>query len=158
MPLITVTAGTPVLKAGTYPATLIGIKPKRMATKFSKPGEEDDFLEWPWLVEGADKDVEVTSLTSVATGPKSRIFEYLTALLGAGNVNINDGFDENDLVGKKAQLSIVVTDDGFSKVDQIVAPVVTRASRAAAAPAAAPAAPVVAPSAPVDTELDDLPF
>jgi hypothetical protein len=160
VPLITVTAGTPVLPAATYPATLIGIKPKRLTTKFSKPGTEDDFLEWTWLVEGSDKDVEVTSLTSVATGPKSRIFEYLTALLGAGNVNINDGFDENDLVGKKAQLSIVVTEDGFSKVDQIVAPVVTRASRAAAPAAApaAPAAPVVAPSAPVDTELDDLPF
>jgi hypothetical protein len=157
VPLITVTAGTPVLPAATYPATLIGIRPKRMATKFSKPGTEDDFLEWTWLVEGKDKDVEITSLTSVATGPKSRIFEVLTALMGAGNVNINDGFEESDLVGKKAQLSIIVTEDGFSKVDQIVAPMVTRN-----APAAAPAAPSkpreTAPAASTDGLDDDLPF
>lgn len=152
MPLITVSAGTPVLKPGTYPATLVGISEKRMATKFSKPGTEDDFLEWTWLAEGPDQDVEITSLTSIATGPKSRIFEYLTALLGAGNFDIGSGFDEKDLVGKKANLSVVVTDDGFSKIDQIVAPVVQRTAPVAAS------AKVVAPKAETKADDDDLPF
>ena len=155
MPLITVSAGTPILPPATYDATLIGIAPKKLTTKFSKPGVEDDFLEWTWLVEGEDKDVEITSLTSVATGPKSRIFEYLTALLGADKVVIDAGFEEADLVGKKAQVSIVTTEDGFSKIDKIVSPKVTRRAASAAAPAAA-AAPVKAPA--VDLPDDDLPF
>ena len=156
MPLITVSAGTPVVPAGTHPATLIGIAPKRLATKFSKPGEEDDFLEWTWLVEGPEKDVEITSLTSVATGPKSRIFEYLVALMGAENVNIGLGLDENDLVGKKVQVQTIVTEDGFSKIDKLVA--LAKPRTRAAAPAAAPVAPSAPATAEVEEGLDDLPF
>jgi hypothetical protein len=154
VPLITVTAGTPVLKPGTYNATLIGIAPKRLTTKFSiPPGAEDDFLEWTWLVEGPDKDVEITSLTSLATGPKSAIMRYLTALVGADNFDIGSGFEENDLVGKKVQVQIIEK-DGFSKIDNIVAPTVARTA-AATAPVKAPAPAVVAP---VANDLDDLPF
>jgi hypothetical protein len=153
MPLFTVSAGAPILAPGTYPATVIGIAPKKLNTKFSQPGVEDDFLEWTWLVEGPEQDVEITSLTSVATGPKSAIVRYLTALLGAGNFDVGQGFEENDLVGKKAQV-VIVEKEGFSKIENVVAsPVASR--RGAAAPAA-PAA--VAPSAKSDDLDDDLPF
>jgi hypothetical protein len=155
VPLITVTAGTPVLPAATYPATLIGIAPKRMATKFSNPpGSEDDFLEWTWLVEGPERDVEITSLTSVATGPKSRIVEYLVALLGADKVDVGLGLEENDLVGKKVQVQTIVTEDGFTKIDKIIGVAVSRRASATAAAAA----PVKAPAPPVANDLDDLPF
>jgi hypothetical protein len=149
VPLIVVSAGTPVIGAGTYPATLIAITPKRMVTKFSKDGEEQDFLEWTWLVEAPDKDVEITSLTSVATSPKSRIVEYLTALLGAGNVNIGLGLDEKDLVGKQVQVQTIVTEDGFTKIDRIVGQAQRRTAPVASS------TPVVAPK---DDTLDDLPF
>ena len=150
MPLITVKAGTPAVAPGTYTATLIGIAPKRMVTQYSKNGEEQDFLEWTWDVNGTT----ITSLTTQATGPKSRIFEYLVALLGADKVVIDAGFEENDLVGKQVLVQIVATDDGFSKIDRIMG-----APKGAAAPAAAPA-PVAAAAAPapaVDTD-GDLPF
>lgn len=149
MPLITVSAGTPAIPAGSYPATLVGIAPKRLVTKFSVNGEEQDFLEWAWLVEGPETDVEIRSLTSLATGPKSRIFEYLLALVGPQKAAVGAGFDENDLVGKKVMVSTIVDDGGFSKIDKIVA-----APRARTAPAAS--APVQAPT-PQPTD-DDLPF
>jgi hypothetical protein len=152
VPLITVTAGTPILPASTYNATLIGIAPKKLITKFSKPGVEDDFLEWTWLVEGPDTDVEITSLTSVATGPKSRIVEYLVALLGADKVDVGLGLEENDLVGKKVQVQTIVTEDGFTKIDKIVGLVSPRRATAAQTTT------VKAPEAPVDKDLDDLPF
>ena len=120
MPLFTVSAGAPILAPGTYPATVVGIAPKKLNTKFSQPGVEDDFLEWTWLVEGPEQDVEITSLTSVATGPKSAIVRYLTALLGAGNFDVGQGFDEKDLVGKKAQV-VIIEKEGFSKIDNVVA-------------------------------------
>jgi hypothetical protein len=146
VPLITVSAGTPAIPAGTYPATLISIVPKRMATAFTN-NEEQDFLEWTWQVEAPDKDVEVTSLTSTATGPKSRIFEYLLALVGPEKAAVGAGFDEGDLVGRKVLVGTVVTDQGFAKIDKIVA-----APRArAAAPTARVAQSTAAPE-------DDLPF
>jgi len=150
MPLITVSAGTPAIPAGTYPATLIGIAPKRMATSFTN-GEEQDFLEWTWLVEAPEKDVEITSLTSTATGPKSRIFEYLLALVGPEKAAVGAGFEENDLVGVKVLVSTVVTDQGFAKIDKIVAAPRGRQAAAAAAPAPRVQAPAAAPD-------DDLPF
>jgi len=99
VPLITVKSGSSV-PAGTWLAELVGIAPKRMVTQYSKNGEEQDFLEWTWLVHGKDGDGEINSLTTTATGPKSRIFEYLVALLGAAKVQVDAGFEESDLVGK----------------------------------------------------------
>jgi hypothetical protein len=155
MPLIVVSAATPVIPPGTYPATLIGIAPKKLITKFSKPGVEDDFLEWTWQVEGPDEDIEITSLTSVATGPKSRIVEYLTAMLGAEAVGVGLGFDEKDLVGKKVQVQTIVTEDGYSKIDKIVGAAQPRRATAVTAPRrTAPVPPDEDPRA----DLDDLPF
>ena len=50
-------------------------------TKFSQPGVEDDFLEWTWLVEGRRQATSRSPAHLVATGPKSAIVRYLTALL-----------------------------------------------------------------------------
>jgi hypothetical protein len=149
MPLITVSAGTPAIPAGTYPATLVGIRPKSLVTKFSTDGKEQDFLEWTWLVEAPDKDVEINSLTSTATGPKSRIFEYLLALLGTPKVDVGAGFDEGDLVGKKVLVSTTVTEDGFAKIDQIVAAPRGRQTTKPVETVKAPA---------TDEPTDDLPF
>jgi hypothetical protein len=154
VPLIEVSAGTPAIPQGTYLASVVGIAPKTMTTKYSKPGTEDDFLEWTWLVDH-DGGTELRSLTTTATGPKSRIFEYLVALLGAANVDIGMGFDEADLVGKQAQLSIIVDENGFSKVDRVVAPL----RAAAPAPAKAQPAKAAPTEAPADEATeDDLPF
>jgi hypothetical protein len=150
MPLITVSAGTPALDPGTYPATLVGIAPKRLVTKFSKNGEEQDFLEWSWLVEGPEKDIEINSLTTLMTGPKSRIFEYLLALVGPEKAAVGAGFEEDDLVGKKVLVTTIVDDGGFAKIERIVA-----APRGRATPAAAPATRAPQPPAVAD---DDLPF
>jgi hypothetical protein len=152
VPLIEVSAGTPTIKPGTYLADVIGIAPKALTTRFSKPGQEDDFLEWTWNVHTPQGDEELRSLTSVATGPKSRIFEYLVALLGADKVSIGMGFEEDDLIGKSAQVTVITNDDGFSKLERVT-PMLT-----GSAPAAPKAAPTAAPAAAAQTGDDDLPF
>jgi hypothetical protein len=150
VPLITVKAGTPAIPAGTYLADLIGITPKRMVTQYSKNGEEQDFLEWLWLVHGEDREIEVNSLTTTATGPKSRIFEYLVAMLGSDKVQIDAGFDESDLVGKQVMVQIITTDEGFAKIDRVMgAPKGGKTAPAVAAPALVAVA---------DAPGDDLPF
>lgn len=166
MPLITVSEGTPLLPPDSYPATLVGIAPKRLVTQYSKNGEEQDFLEWTWLVEGPEKDVEITSLTTLATGPKSKIMGYLVALVGAEKAQVGAGFDENDLVGKKVTVQTIVDDKGFSKIDNVVGAPKQRARPAQTTPSgngAAPEAPVAeAPAAEAPqveaVPEDDLPF
>jgi hypothetical protein len=162
VPLIEVKPGTPMVPAGTYSASLIGIRPRRMVSQFSNPpGQEEDRLEWTWLVDGPDKEVEITSLTTLATGPKSRIFEYLLALVGPDKAQVGAGFEESDLVGKGVMVSVIVNADGFSKIDTIVAaPVVGAKAKASANGASSPAAPVERVKAPEPDPApeDDLPF
>jgi hypothetical protein len=117
MPLIVVKDAVPTVAPGTYLATVIAVTEKSLVTKFSKDGKPDDFLEWTWDINGE----EVRSLTSVASGPKSRTNEYLVALFGANKVNVGAGFDEKDLVGKSAMVQIVLNEEGFSKVDRVMA-------------------------------------
>lgn len=150
MPLIVVSAGTPIIPPGVYNATLVAIREKSMVTSFSN-GKEADFLEWVWSVEGEERDVEITSLTSRSFAPKSKVVsEYLPALLGLDAVEVGAGFDEGDLVGKRVQVKIA-DKDGFAKVEGIFPPLRQRA----AAPAAAP---VVAPAPAPEADLSDLPF
>jgi hypothetical protein len=149
MPLITVSAGTPAIPAGTYPATLISITPKRMITQFSN-GVEQDFLDWTFVVEGPERDAEVSLLSTTATGPKSKINMILTALIGPEKASeVGLGLEESDLVGKRVVVSIIEK-DGFARIDSLMAPPRVRT----AAPVAPP---VVAPSAPVEG-TDEFPF
>lgn len=156
MPLIEIKPGTPMVPAGTYNASLIGIRPRRMVSQFSNPpGQEEDRLEWTWLVDGPDKEVEVTSLTTLATSPKSKIFAYLLALVGPEKAAVGAGFEESDLVGKPVMVSIVVSEDGFSKIDTVVAAPKGKGGKASSNGTAAPVAVAVAAGA--DDE-SDLPF
>jgi hypothetical protein len=125
VPVITVSQGTPVLPPGSYQATLIDVVPKSFPTKYSKNGEDQNFFEWTWDVDG----IEITSLTTQATGAKSRINEYLTAMLGKDGFKIGDNIDTDDLIGKQVTLAII-EDNGFSKVDRVVGPMKAPAPKA----------------------------
>jgi hypothetical protein len=154
VPLITVTAGTPAVKPGTYPATLVGVTTKPVVSQYTTPpGQTVDMLEWTWLVEGPEKDVEITTLSSFATTPKSNLMMYLVALMGADKVEVDAGFEEGDLVGKRVMVTVVTKDDGFAKIDKVVAaPAARRTAPTATTKPARAVAPVRA-----DTALDALP-
>ncbi len=67
---------------GAYQATLVAIEGPRPATN-SRTGEEFSLLDWVFAIEGAPDDAcLVWASTSVASGPKSKMYGYLTALLG----------------------------------------------------------------------------
>jgi hypothetical protein len=158
MPLITVKDAVPTIPAGTYKATLIGITPKSLVTRYTKdPNKPDEFLEWSWDIQGT----ELRSLTTVASGPKSRINEYLVALLGASAVQVGAGFDEGDLVGKSIYVQVVIDEDGWSKIDRVMAlPAEAPARVADPSPPVPVPVPVAAAAeaAPVAEAPDDLPF
>lgn len=161
MPIIEIGRGTPAIPPGTYPAELIAVTPKRMVTQFSKNGEEQDFLEWLWLVHADDREIEINSLTSTSTAPLSRIFEYATALMGPDKVKPGFKFDTDALIGQKVLVQTVTNDNGFAKIDKVVAAPRARAPRAAAGPITEPAPGQVRGQVAMDEIVqieDDLPF
>jgi hypothetical protein len=141
MPLIKVTSGAPNIPPGTTAATLISLRPKVINTADG----EKDVLEWTFSTDNG----EISAISSLNTGPKSKTFAFLVALLGKENVNIDDGFDEPDLVGKQALASIVIDDRGWPKIDALIP--MPKGMKAGAAPART----TVAAS---QADEDDLPF
>lgn len=157
MGLITVGSGAPEneVEAGTYPATIANVGVKNIDVKNPQFGEAGprDFYEWKVAIDGTEDDegipLYVEGLTSMATGPKSNTFKYLTAILGA--IAVGQDFEESDLVGKHVMAVVDLNKDGFSRlVDLVAAPKAAPAARRAN-----PARPTVAAS--VATE-DELPF
>jgi hypothetical protein len=165
--LITV-AAVPQFAPGTYKGVLRSLTEKTIelsagaAAKQGKtPGEKVNIYEWEFdcfditngerlVDEDTGEDIIAKTATSQASGPKSKLYSFLVALVGPAGVAPGTGYDPEDLVGKSALISVVADEGGYPKVESMQAmPRATNRSRAAAAPAP------VAEAAATD---DDLPF
>lgn len=140
MPLFAIKEVEPTFPPGTYEMVLIAVKPKTITPKMGPDaGKELERLEWKWG-DPEDEALDITQLTSFATSPKSRINEILVALLGPDNVQIGMEFEEADLIGKKALVTIGLNDAGYSRVDQVTALPTRRTVRQSILPAGPQAA------------------
>jgi hypothetical protein len=149
MPFMTVGAAMTDVDAGTYPATLVAINEKRVPSKFStSPDGMDDSYEWVFALDNGE---EVNGLSSKAITPKSRAFGYLVALLGKDRVQRGVGFELDDLIGKRALVSISINDGGWPRIDGVLPPLAPE--RAKPQPLA-----VATPVAPAQPDEDGLPF
>lgn len=95
---------------GNYPAVLEKVE--------VDSGQFGDFRKWYWLVEVAGEVVPLTQLTSANTGPQSKSYQQLTALLGQAP---QTGTKVGTPVGKRALLTIGTNDKGFPKVELVSA-------------------------------------
>lgn len=157
MGLIKTSSGMPALdiEPGTYPATLVGVR------QITIQVDGDDKTMFEWTFDLGD-DLELSGLTSLFTGPKSKTWKFLVALLGAENVKVDQDFDPADLIGKTALVTVEPNRNGYPRVTECVAPPRTR-TRASGVPVAAPAdtpaaRPTVRAAAGAIEEEGDLPF
>lgn len=178
MPFITVNRGGPEIPAefvpGAYILVLTDITgPKTVtAQRGPKAGQDIDLLDWKFeIFDGPFAGLVVESSTSLASGPKSKIYSYLTALLGRPPAT-GQGFEKQDLVSQLALGTISIDDGGYLRIDNLSAMPATmlgqKVAEATGAPMTAPGAPgpVAAPvavaaaptPAPVPTPADALPF
>lgn len=139
---ITIAEGTPDFEPGSYALVLIDVQERSFpewATEKNKFGKPDngDRVEWTW---GAPDDdtLTISHLTSPATGPRSTMFPILVALLGADKVIPGLKFDTSSLIGKKAIVTIGLSDKNYSKVIS-VGPMPTQEPRKRPQPIAQPA-------------------
>ena len=123
MSLIEVSAPVTDLEPGSYEMVLVAVQ-KKVIDSFVGEGlygpDSGERLVWTWG-DPEDDTVEIDGLSTLSTGPKSRTFEILTALLGPDAVASGAKFDEKDLVGKRAIVTIALNDKGYPKVSAVTA-------------------------------------
>jgi hypothetical protein len=153
MPLVEVQPRADVA-AGTYEGVVSSVEKDTIVPKTGRnAGQTVPILRWNFVIDGVDDKIE--SITGRdPTSEKSNLFKYFVALLGP-NKTAWLSAETEDLVGKKALVTISVTDDGWPRVDAVTAMPTRRAQPAPVAAQSKPASITVAD----DEDLaGDLPF
>lgn len=121
MPLITVKQGGPSanLEPGVYPVILTALNGPKTIYPANAP-EGTDIFEWVFAIDD-ETGLEIQDNTSTASGPKSKMFGWLTALLGGKAPDVGTDFEAADLVGRTALATIGKNDNGWPKITQLTA-------------------------------------
>lgn len=174
MPLIDIKAGGPDVPDGAYSVTLVDITgPKTIvAQKGPNAGEEFQIFEWLFAIDdGPYENTELPESSSTASGPKSKLYGWVTALLNGVPPAVGAKFEASDLKGRRAIATIRRENPGdWPKITNLGAMPVSgqqagfaKATGAAVQPQGAPA-PVAAAAVPLrdqvaaDQPTADLPF
>lgn len=130
---------------GIYPATLV-----KLETKEIEKGEYagDTIRIWKFNVEVDGKTEPVTGSSSLSFGPKSKAYEWFTAIMGRTPVF---GEKNVEIVGRRCALWLIVDpESGYNRIKQVL-PAQDKGQPPVAATTAAP-------SATFNDGLPDLPF
>jgi hypothetical protein len=168
---ITVNAGGPEIPDGVYFVQLTKIGDPRTVTAQQGPrqGEDVDLIDWTFTIEQPGSELHeqvIDASTSTASGPRSKMYAWLTALLGGVAPIVGTNFKKSDLIGRYALATTRKNDAGWPKIENLgAAPAALLATRIAAATGTAVQAPgSPAPSAAQPAPLreavaaGDLPF
>lgn len=131
---------------GTFPATLVGFERKGPFDDAKNPGQQYHLLEWAFSIDNAGDNSMVWTATGESTGPKSRTYGIISALLAGKQPPVGTQLDiEKHLIGRRALVTVAKDEKGYMKVQSV--------SALPSAPRAATKPPAVA-----DANPDDLPF
>lgn len=178
MPFTEIKAAGPDIADGVYPVMLTDIKgdpedPNRPKTVTAQrgPNAGKDIELWDWVfvinVPGGHPldGTPIEASTSTASGPRSKMYAWLTALFNGISPTVGSSFEKTDLIGRMALATIRKDEGGWPRLENLGAmpasmqqqayAAATAAPVAASAPVAAPvaAAPVAAPAAPLAASL-----
>ena len=138
--IITISSGAPPsdLAPGVYEVTLTDISDPRTIYPQSGPnaGKEVQLRDWTFALE--DGSV-VTGSASTASGPKSKTYAWLTALLGGTPPAVGSRYPKDQLIGREALATIAIDEGGWTKIANLSA---RPKARAAASVGTARARPV----------------
>jgi len=142
---------------GIYPVVLTGISdPKTVTARRGKnAGKDIDLIDWTFAVNdpGNQYDArEFVESTSTATGPRSKMYEWLTALFNGVAPAIGTRLQKGDLIGRQAYATISHDEGGWPRISQLagipVAHMQRQFAQTTGAPVQAPGAPAPAAAAP----------
>lgn len=128
MPNFTVNAGGPDIPDGVYPVILTDIrgdiedpeKPKTVtAQRGPKAGQDIDLWDWIFAVDAPGNvydSLELEVSTSTASGPRSKMYGFLTALMNGVAPTIGANYTKEQLVGRSALATIQKDDAGWARI------------------------------------------
>jgi hypothetical protein len=155
--MITITAGAQQadIEPGVYEVTLTDISEPRVIFPQTgvNAGKEVTLRDWTFHLEDG---TEIRGSASTASGPKSKTFAWLTALLGGTPPVIGTSYPRDQLIGRVALATVTIDESGWAKIQNLSALPKARPQPVAAVPVAAPAA--AAPTAAAPATGADLPF
>lgn len=167
-PFVTVSRGGPSadndLPDGVYPLELIAISDPRPvdATRGPNAGKTINLIDWTWSIDWPGNPLDERTLdssTSTASGPKSKMFSYLTALFNGTPPPVGTALRKEDLVGRHVLGTINHDEDGWIRLANVSAlPPQMLAQSFAAATGTPTAVPPVVPVAQPVAVANDLPF
>jgi hypothetical protein len=124
MALIAVGAGGPDI-VGVFPVILSDLEGPKTITAKSGPnaGQDVDVFDWIFAIDdGGQFDGEIVKATSsTASGPKSKMYAYITALLGGRPPAEGQTFEKQDLVGRVALATIGPNEGGWPRIQNLSA-------------------------------------
>ena len=122
------------LTPGVYEVTLTDISEPRTIYPQTGPnaGKEVQLRDWTFALEDGS---EVTGSACTSSGPKSKTYAWLTALLGGTPPAVGTGYPKSQLLGREALATIAIDEGGWAKIANLSA---RPKARAAAPVAAAP--------------------
>lgn len=124
MPLITINSGGPDIPEGVYPVVLADIAGPRTVTaqRGPKAGQDIDLFDWIFHIDAAGQpydELQISASTSTASGPRSKMFAFLTALFGGITPPIGSSFEKEQLVGRYALAMLQKDDEGWLRITNL---------------------------------------
>lgn len=126
MPFINVSAGANVPDGwvdGVYPVILTDLSDPRtvLSQRGETAGQEVDLIDWHFAIEsGQFENTEIKGSTSTNSGPRSKMYAWLTALFGKAP-SIGTSLEKGDIIGRSALATIQRDDNGWLKVQNLSA-------------------------------------
>jgi hypothetical protein len=123
-PLITVSSGGPDIPEGAYPVVLADIQGPRTVTaqRGPKAGQDIDLFDWIFHVDAPGQpydQTEISASTSTASGPRSKMFAFLTAIFGGITPPIGSSFEKEQLTGRHALATLQKDDEGWLRITNL---------------------------------------
>lgn len=141
MSFIEITQSGPDIPDGVYPVTLVDIKgPKTVtAQRGPKAGQDIALLDWEFAIDDGPHDgVVIQASTSTASGPRSKMYAFLTALFNGVAPQIGSGFEKTDLCGRRALATVKKDEQGWLRIENLGAMPASMLSQRVAATTGAP--------------------
>lgn len=124
MPLITVTGGGPDVDPGVYTLVCTAVDGPKAITPQRGPNAGQTINVFDWRFEIMDGDwagTELRGTTSAMSGPRSKMYAWLTALLGGTPPDEGTEFEADDLTGRVCLGTVSKDEAGWPRIDQLSA-------------------------------------
>lgn len=122
MPFITVNQSGPDIADGVYPVILVDIRGPKTVTvqRGPKAGQEIELYDWVFAIDaGPGEGTEIEASTSTASGPRSKMYNYLTALFSGVAPAVGSSFEKTDLLGRRALATIRRDEAGWPRIENL---------------------------------------